>query len=81
MKYLRFYNFMPRIAASVVSNVAEDGLTYSGRRDERHQVLDDLKKLSNEELGAKVREWLEHPDVQGYPFDFTEWTDQRRIDA
>jgi hypothetical protein len=48
--------------------------------DEALSVIEKLKEKSNEELGAMVREWLEHPDVQAYPRDFTEWVNEVTIE-
>ena len=42
------------------------------RHDESLSVIEKLKEKTDEELGAMVREWLEHPDVENYHRDYTE---------
>jgi hypothetical protein len=50
------------------------------RDDEALSIIEKLKEKSNEQLGEMVRDWLEHPDVQAYPRDFTEWSNEFTIE-
>ena len=80
MIYAREYWFNPRLHESITSHVRERTLTNSMRDDEALSIIEKLKDKSNEELGAMVRESLEHPNVQAYPRDFTEWVDEATIE-
>tara|TARA_R100000149_G_C5819900_1_gene99647 strand:+ start:311 stop:553 length:243 start_codon:yes stop_codon:yes gene_type:complete len=78
--YAREYWFSPRLHETITSHVRERTLTNDMKFDEALSIIEKLKEKSDEELGAMVREWLEHPDVQNYPRDFTEWVDEVTIE-
>lgn len=80
MIYAREYWFSPRLHESITSHVRECTLTDDMRDDEALSIIEKLKEKSNEQLGEMVREWLEHPDVQNYPRDFTEWSNEFTIE-
>lgn len=80
MIYAREYWFSPRIHETITSHVRERTLTNDMKFDEALSIIEKLKEKSDEELGAMVREWLEHPDVQNYPRDFTEWVHEVTIE-
>ena len=77
--FIRTYWFEPRLHADITSSVKERTLTNDMRHDESLSVIEKLKEKTNEELGAMVREWLEHPDVQNYPRTFTEWVTEEEV--
>ena len=80
MIYAREYWFSPRLHESITSHVRERTLTDDMRDDEALSIIEKLKEKSNEELGVMVRDWLEHPDVQNYPRDFIEWSNEFTIE-
>ena len=80
MIYAREYWFSPRLHETITSHVRERTLTNDMKFDEAISIIEKLKEKSNEQLGEMVREWLEHPDVQAYPRDFTEWAHEFTIE-
>ncbi len=80
MMYVREFCFNPRLHESITSHVPCEYRTNDMRDDEALSIIEKLKEKSNEELGAMVREWLEHPDVQNYPRDFTECVNEVTIE-
>tara|TARA_R100000234_G_scaffold117604_1_gene96362 strand:- start:280 stop:519 length:240 start_codon:yes stop_codon:yes gene_type:complete len=79
MIYAREYWFSPRLHKIITSHVGQRTLTNDMRDDEALSIIEKLKDKSNEELGAMVREWLEHPDVQKYPRNFTAFVNEVTI--
>ena len=77
--FFRTYTFEPRLHVDISSHVKGHTLTNDMRHDERLCVIEQLKEKTDEELGAMVREWLDHPDVQTYPHDFTEWLSEEAV--
>ena len=72
MMFFRTYWFSAWLRVDISSHVKEHTLTNDMRHDESLSVIEKLKEKTDEELGAMVREWLEHPDVENYHRDYTE---------